>query len=135
MRIRLVLRIVAGLTISGIVGAQAADYDGAYRRHRVGHRAAIGECVRTRVDAIGPLPGGAPAIRYHDGVVQAYDGDMTGQAETRQGDPVQLCLVAFTRECGTVLPDDQPGRTYATGNLRTGAAWTAPDIRSSCVAR
>ena len=54
---------------------------------------------------------------------------MQGHLETRNGDPVKLCLVAFTRECDD---DDFPGRTYATGNLRTGAAWTLPDVRRDC---
>ncbi|MBE7220557.1 MAG: hypothetical protein INR64_18975 [Caulobacteraceae bacterium] len=88
--------------------------------------------MRTRVEQIGPVAGGAPVIRYADGVIQAYDGGMEGQATTRPGDPIKLCLVSFTRDCGSFFPDDQPGRTYATGNLRTGAAWTSPDVRSSC---
>lgn len=134
MRIRMVLGMVAGLVASGVGAARAADYDGRYHRHRFAHRAAVGDCVRTRVETIGPLPGGAPVIRYADGVLQDYDGDMLGQIETRPGDPMRLCLVAFTRDCGTVFADEQPGRTYAAGNLRTGAAWTAPDIRSSCAA-
>jgi hypothetical protein len=119
-------------------GAMAADYTG----HRVWHRhwrhhgfgADVGTCVRTRVAGFGTTPGEtAPAvIRYTDGVLQAYDSDMLGHQETRPGDPIQLCLVSFTRDCGDA---DLPGRTYATGNLRTGAAWTLPDVRSSCRAR
>jgi hypothetical protein len=127
----------AGLVIAamGIQGALAADYDGPYRhRHWRGHnfRAVIGTCVRTRVAAIGTGPAGPGAIRYRDGVVQEYDGGMLGHVETRPGDPIQLCLVSFSRDCGE---DELPGRTYATGNLRTGAAWTLPDIRSSCSIR
>ena len=98
------------------------------------HRAAVGECVRTQVETIGPLPGGAPVIRYRDGVIQDYDSGMLGQIDTRPGDPIKLCLVSFTRDCGSIFADEQPGRTYATGNLRTGAAWTSPDLRSSCAA-
>jgi hypothetical protein len=116
----------------------AADYDGpSHHRHYGSGRAAIGQCVRTRVEAIGAPPGAsaAPVIRLRDGVIQAYDADMLGHQETRPGDPIQLCLVAFTRDCGTIIADEQPGRTYATGNLRTGAAWTLPDLRSSCAAR
>lgn len=134
-------RLAAGLmAATALVGgpAWAADYPGyAHRAHRFhGPRAAVGDCVRTRVEAIGPLPGGSsPVIRYRDGVLQSFDGGMLGQAETRPGDPIQLCLVAFTRDCGVVFADEQPGRTYATGNLRTGAAWTSPDIRSSCATR
>jgi hypothetical protein len=135
MRIGLVLGVVAGLAAWSVGAAEAADYAGPYRHHRFAHRATIGDCVRTRVEAIGPLPGGVPVIRYRDGVIQDYDSGMLGQIDTRPGDPVKLCLVAFTRDCGTVFADEQPGRTYATGNLRTGAAWTSPDIRSSCAAR
>ncbi|MDX7952537.1 hypothetical protein P7D22_15310 [Lichenihabitans sp. Uapishka_5] len=135
MRIGLAVGVVVGLAAWGIGAADAADYNGPYRSYRAARRAAIGDCVRTRVEAIGPQPGGAAAIHYADGVQQAYDGGMLGQAETRLGDPIQLCLVAFTRDCGTLISNDQPGRTYATGNLRTGAAWTAPDTRSSCAAR
>ena len=122
----------------GAGASQAADYPGYHHViHRVhGPRAAVGDCVRTRVEAVGPLPGGSsPVIRYADGVLQDYDGGMLGQAETHPGDPIKLCLVSFTRDCGLVFDDERPGRTYATGNLRTGAAWTSPDIRSSCAAR
>lgn len=129
----------AGLLVAALAGhaAQAADYDGPYRhryRHAHGHnfRAAIGTCVRTRVAGIGPGPNTPGAIRYVDGVVQEYDSGMLGHTETVVGDPIQLCLVSFSRDCGD---NDLPGRTYATGNLRTGAAWTLPDIRSSCTVR
>ena len=117
-------------------GALAADYAGP-RHHGYRHgglRGVIGTCVRTRIAAIGPAtPADAsPLIRYRDGVIQAYDADSLGHTESRPGDPIQLCLVSFTRDCGEA---DLPGRTYATGNLRTGAAWTLPDVRSSCVVR
>lgn len=135
MRIGRVLGMAAALAATGIVAAQAADYNGGYRHPYHARRAQIGDCVRTRVDAIGPLAGGGPVIRYADGVMQAYDGSIEGQATTRAGDPIKLCLVSFTRDCGSIVPDDQPGRTYATGNLRTGAAWTSPDTRSSCRTR
>ena len=135
MHVRLALGMVAAFMALGVGEGRAADYAGPSRYDSRGERAAIGECVRTRVEAIGPLPGGAPIIRYRDGVIQDYDGGMLGQIETRPGDPIQLCLVSFTRDCGAVFEDEQPGRTYATGNLRTGAAWTSPDIRSSCAAR
>ncbi len=135
MRIHLVLGTVAGLVASSTLAAHAADYDGPFRSHRVVRGALIGDCVHTRIESIGPLPGGAPVIRYTDGVMQEYESDMLGQVETRPGDPIRLCLVAFTRDCGAVFEDEQPGRTYATGNLRTGAAWTSPDIRSSCATR
>jgi hypothetical protein len=135
MRARLILGAMA-VVMLGAGSGRAADYP-AHRYYRYGDfRAAIGECVRTRVEAIGPLPGGSsPVIRYRDGVLQDYDSGMLGQAGTRPGDPIKLCLVAFTRDCGVVFPDERAGRTYATGNLRTGAAWTSPDIRSSCAAR
>lgn len=115
-------------------GALAADYTGPYRHHRsYNPRAFIGECVRTRVAEIGSPPAAtAPVIHYVDGVVQDYDSGMLGHVETRPGDPIQLCLVSFSRDCGE---EDLPGRTYATGNLRTGAAWTLPDVRSSCTVR
>jgi hypothetical protein len=139
MRMRRVLGMVMATALLGAAGpGRAADYSGpVHRVHRYhGPRANVGDCVRTRVEAIGPLPGGStPVIRYTDGVLQDYDGGMLGQTETRPGDPIKLCLVAFTRDCGVVFADDRPGRTYATGNLRTGAAWTSPDIRSSCTAR
>jgi hypothetical protein len=116
---------------------RAADYDGPRHHYRqASGRAWIGECVHTRVASIGAVPGGAsaPVIRFSDGVIQDYDSGMLGHIETRPGDPIQLCLVSFTRDCGTIIADEQPGRTYATGNLRTGAAWTLPDLRSSCAA-
>ena len=119
----------------GSQAATAADLDSPHRRlHRHGHNfnASIGSCVRTRVAEVGPGPAGAGAIRYRDGVVQEYDSGMLGHAETIAGDPIQLCLVSFSRDCGE---SELPGRTYATGNLRTGAAWTLPDIRSSCTIR
>ena len=117
-------------------GALAADYVGSrhgYRHHGM-VRGAIGACVRTRVEAVGAIPGAAPdpLIRYTDGVIQAYDTDLLGHVETVPGDPIQLCLISFTRDCGE---EDLPGRTYATGNLRTGATWTLPDVRSSCAVR
>lgn len=116
---------------------QAADHPGSWRHHvgaAHGFRGSVGECVRTRVDTIGQAAAGgsSPVIHYRDGVIQEYDGGMLGQTETRPGDPIQLCLVSFTRDCGE---NDLPGRTYAVGNLRTGAAWTSPDVRSSCAAR
>lgn len=125
------------LQFLGTVPSSAADYNGPYRdRHYGGRRASVGDCVQTRVETIGVPPGGStPVMRFSDGVVEEYDAGMLGQQETRPGDPIQLCLVAFTRDCGLVFADDQPGRTYATGNLRTGAAWTQPDLRSRCVAR
>ena len=91
--------------------------------------------MRTRVADIAAEPGSTSpaAIRYRDGVIQAFDSDMLGHVETRPGDPIKLCLVSFTRDCGD--DDPLPGRTYATGNLRTGAAWTLPDVRSSCRVR
>jgi hypothetical protein len=138
MRLRSVLGLVTALMTLGAGQVLAADYSGhAYPLHRFhGPRAAIGDCVRTQVAAIGPLPGlSTPVIRYGDGVLQEYDSGMLGQAGTRPGDPIKLCLVAFTRDCGLVFAEEQPGRTYATGNLRTGAAWTSPDIRSSCSGR
>jgi hypothetical protein len=138
MRTRLIFALAMAATALGAGPGRAADYAGpAYGRyHHHGLRATVGECVRTRVESIGPLPGGSsPVIRYTDGVLQDYDGGMLGQAETRPGDPIKLCLVAFTRDCGEVFSDERPGRTYATGNLRTGAAWTSPDVRSSCATR
>ena len=123
------------MVVGATSGVLAADYSGPYRHHRsYNPRGVIGECVRTRVGEIGAVPAapGVPAIRYVDGVVQAYDGGMLGHVKTRPGDPIQLCLVSFSRDCGE---NTLPGRTYATGNLRTGAAWTLPDIRSSCRVR
>ncbi len=123
------------LSSLALTGVQAADYAGPahhYRYHGRRH-ASIGDCVRTRVDVIGTAPGSSePVIRYRDGVIQAFDSGMLGQTETKPGDPIQLCLVSFVRDCGE---DDLPGRTYAVGNLRTGAAWTSPDVRSSCAVR
>lgn len=123
---------VAGLiVVAWGSGAQAADYAGPYRyHHRYGARpAAIGTCVRTRVATIASPAQTVPALQFTDGVIQGFDSDMLGHVETRVGDPIQLCLVSFTRDCGD---DDVAGRTYATGNLRTGAAWTLPDLRASC---
>lgn len=138
MRLRSLIGVGVCFAIGGAAGAQAADYDGPYRHHHYRHhtlRGYIGECVRTRVAAIGAPPAAAtPVIQYADGVVQSYDSGMLGHTETRPGDPIQLCLVSFTRDCG-LFEDARPGRTYATGNLRTGAAWTLPDARSSCAAR
>lgn len=115
-------------------GAHAADYPQQYRHH---HRygagaAAIGTCVRTRVATIASPAQPVPALQFTDGVVQGFDGDMLGHVETRVGDPIQLCLVSFTRDCGN---NDVAGRTYATADLRTGAAWTLPDLRASCPVR
>ena len=81
------------------------------------------------VGALLALPVRNPRMMLAD---KAYDADSLGHTESRPGDPIQLCLVSFTRDCGEA---DLPGRTYATGNLRTGAAWTLPDVRSSCVVR
>ncbi|MCW6510494.1 hypothetical protein [Lichenifustis flavocetrariae] len=139
MRIHLAAFTLAFLA-AGLSAAPAADYSGPVRHHRhysAFGRASVGECVRTRVETIGTVPGSSasPVIRYRDGVIQDFDGGMLGQTETRPGDPIQLCLVSFTRDCGTVFENELPGRTYATGNLRTGAAWTSPDIRSSCAVR
>lgn len=126
---------VAGLLLMALgSGARAADYAGPYRHH---HRygagpAAIGTCVRTRVATIAAPAQAVPALQFTDGVVQGFDGDLLGHVETRAGDPIQLCLVSFTRDCGD---DDVAGRTYATANLRTGAAWTLPDLRASCPVR
>ena len=124
MRATVWMMVMAGAACAAS-GALAADYAGPrHHLHRHGWvRGAIGACVRTRVAEIG-VPGGSgttPLIRYADGVIQAYDDGMLGHTESKPGDPIQLCLVRFTRDCGA---EDLPGRTYATGNLRTGAAWT-----------
>ena len=131
---RKALAAMAGLLVAcGSSWALAADYAGSPARHGRGHRlpTEIGACVRTRVAQVGAVQSG-PLIAFEDGVVEAFDIGIAGHETTQPGDPAQLCLVSYTRDC---RENEQAGRTYATGNLRTGAAWTLPDIRSSCRAQ
>jgi hypothetical protein len=49
--------------------------------------------------------------------------------ESRQGDPVRMCLVSIPRKCPK---DDNRGRVYRTTNLRTRKPWTLPDSEHMC---
>lgn len=119
--------VAAGLLLVACTsGALAA---GRHGRHRGHLPVPVGTCLRTRVVEARLGPDASALLRYSNGIVQISDAQ--GVTETRPGDPIKLCLVARTQECGD---DAAPGRTFAAGNLRTGAAWTSADARMGCPA-
>lgn len=119
--------VAAGLLVVACTSEALAA--GRHGRHMGHSRVPVGTCLRTRVVEAGPGPDGTALFRYANGIVQVSDAQ--GAADTRPRDPIKLCLVARTQDCGD---DAAPGRTFAAGNLRTGAAWTSADARMGCPA-
>ena len=96
--------------------------------HRVGH------CVITHVKSVSARfkrdPDGGTEIRYTNGLVQIDSDAVITMAESKKGDPVQLCIVHVPTGCAT---GHDRGIRYRATNLRTRHGWTTANSERSCV--
>ena len=102
----------------------------------------VGECVQTRVAAVGQrlqapsdngiltdVPNSGSSISFTDGLSQVDYDAVPGIDHSRAGDGVRLCLTSVPKGCP---PGDNRGRVYAGTNLRTGESWNAMDSEHEC---
>ena len=93
----------------------------------------VGECSTTKITELGSRLDGVPdsgsAVTYADGGHQVSYDMVPGIQHSRVGDPIKLCLIQVPSNCP---PGDDRGKIYRATNLRTHAAWEAPDTQHSC---
>ena len=92
-------------------------------------------CVKTKIARLehrlqsgsnGPfVPDSGSAVRFADGLYQVWYDELDAVHQSRNGDPVFICLVRLPQACP---PGDSRGRVYTTTNLRTLGSWTMPDL-------
>jgi len=101
--------------------------------HAGGMPTQIGECVETRVRAVGTrlenVPGSGSLITFANGGQQVSYKQIPQVDQSRAGDVVMMCLVYIPRNCP---PGDYRGRRYRTTNSRTAQTWTLPDAEHMC---
>jgi hypothetical protein len=99
----------------------------------------VGQCVKTTVKNVEtrlvdgstnqPVAGSGSAISFVNGGYQVSYDQLPAVDSSRDGDPVEMCLVSIPRDCP---PGDVRGREYRTTNLRTHKSWRLPDSEHSC---
>ncbi len=119
--------------ISSFTAAELAWLQSAARRLPNALPTHEGACGLATIRQIGSRLEGAPdsgsAVAESDGAYQvSYDTIPAIQA-SQIGDAALVCLVSIPRHCA---PHDNRGRVYAVANLRTLAAWSAPDAEHMC---
>ena len=79
----------------------------------------VGDCADTAIKSIGTRLEGVPdsgsAVSFENGGYQVGYDRVPAIEQSRNGDPVRMCLVSLTRNCPK---GDDRGRTYRTTNLR-----------------
>lgn len=75
------------------------------------------------------VAGSGSAVRFANGLYQVSYNELDAVRQSRNGDPVFMCLVLIPRDCP---PGDNRGRTYTTTNLRTLDSWTMADSSHRC---
>jgi hypothetical protein len=78
-----------------------------------------------------PIAGSGSAVSYTNGGYQVSYDTVPAIHASREGDPVELCLV-FLPDCRGAPHGDGRGRLYRALNRRTGGTWTLPDSQHSC---
>jgi len=96
-------------------------------------------CVKTRISHLehrlqngsnGPfVPDSGSAVRFANGLYQVSYTELEAVQQSRNGDPVFLCLVRIPQACPA---GDNRGRVYTATNLRTLGSWTMPDSEHDC---
>ena len=96
-------------------------------------------CVKTRIahlehrlqsSANGPfVPDSGSAVRFANGLYQVSYTELEAVQQSRDGDPVFICLVRMPRACPA---GDNRGRVYTATNLRTLGSWTMSDSEHDC---
>ena len=69
------------------------------------------------------------AVRFTNGLYQVSYAELEAVQQSRNGDPVFICLVRIPQNCP---PGDNRGRMYTTTNLRTLNSWTMADSEHGC---
>jgi hypothetical protein len=96
-------------------------------------------CVKSKIARLehrlqgGPdgsfVPDSGSAVRFANGLYQVSYEELDSVRQSRNGDPVFMCLIRIPKPC----PEgDNRGRVYTTTNLRTLGSWTMPDSEHSC---
>ena len=93
----------------------------------------VGDCADTAIKSITTRLEGVPdsgsAVSFENGGYQVgYDRVPTIE-QSRNRDPVRMCLVSLPRNCPK---GDDRGRTYRTTNLRTHQSWSLADSTHMC---
>jgi hypothetical protein len=93
----------------------------------------VGDCADPAIKSIGirleGVPDSGSAVSFENGGYQVgYDRVPTIE-QSRNRDPVRMCLVSLPRNCPK---GDDRGRTYRTTNLRTHQSWSLADSTHMC---
>jgi hypothetical protein len=93
----------------------------------------VGDCADPAIKSIGirleGVPDSGSAVSFENGGYQVgYDRVPTIE-QSRNRDPVRMCLVSLPRNCPK---GDDRGRTYRTTDLRTHQSWSLADSTHMC---
>jgi hypothetical protein len=93
----------------------------------------VGDCADTAIKSIGTRLEGVPdsgsAVGFENGGYQVGYDRVPAIEQSRNGDPVRMCLVSLPRNCPK---GDDRGRTYRTTDLRTHQSWSLADSTHMC---
>ena len=93
----------------------------------------VGDCADTAIKSIGTRLEGVPdsgsAVGFENGGYQVGYDRVPAIEQSRNGDPVHICLVSLPRNCPK---GDDRGRTYRTTDLRTHQSWSLADSTHMC---
>src|SRR5580704_4312942 len=93
----------------------------------------VGDCADTAIKSIGTRLEGVPdsgsAVSFEDGGYQVGYDRVPAIEQSKNGDPVRMCLVSLPRNCPK---GDDRGRTYRTTNLRTRQSSSLADSTHMC---
>ncbi len=93
----------------------------------------VDDCADTAIKSIGTRLEGVPdsgsAVNFENGGYQVSYDRVPAIEQSRNGDPVHICLVSLPRNCPK---GDDRGRTYRTTNLRTHQSWSLADSTHMC---
>ena len=92
-----------------------------------------GDCADTAIKSIGThlegVPDSGSAVSFEDGGYQVGYDRVPAIEQSKNGDPVRMCLVSLPRNCPK---GDDRGRTYRTTNLRTRQSSSLADSTHMC---
>ncbi len=102
----------------------------------------IGQCFKTRVKWVSgrigynyrhwDVAGLSDGIGYDDGHTNWDYGPIKAMQLTRKGDPVELCVYSFPKDCPIEFPDDTRGIVYRVTNFRNHKHWISSDSLHQC---